>query len=137
MKRALAPLTWWAIGVGYTLALAVIVLPVSWLGTAAYLAASLSLVGATFIAARVHRVNRRFVAAVSAIGAFFALRPSPKDAAPASSGVGQVSELTHSKSTPAAPSARKTAGPTPTPSAMWDLLEWQHDPAFGKYLEPC
>jgi diguanylate cyclase (GGDEF)-like protein len=54
------------------LALCVIVLPVSWLGTAAYLAASLSLVGATFIAARVHRLNRRFVAAVSAIGAFFA-----------------------------------------------------------------
>ena len=57
---------------GYALALCVIVLPVAWLGTAAYLAASLSLVGATVIAARVHRVNRRFVTAVSAIGAFFA-----------------------------------------------------------------
>jgi diguanylate cyclase (GGDEF)-like protein len=54
------------------LAVAVIVLPVDWLGTAAYLCASLSLVGATFLAARVHRVNRRFVAAVSAIGGFFA-----------------------------------------------------------------
>ena len=72
MKRALAPLTWWAIAIGYTLAVAVIVLPVDWLGTAAYLCASLSLVGATFLAARVHRVNRRFVAAVSAIGGFFA-----------------------------------------------------------------
>jgi diguanylate cyclase len=72
LKRALAPLTWWAIGIGYTLALAVIVLPVTWLGTAAYLAASLTLVAATFIAARVHRVNRRFVAAVSAIGGFYA-----------------------------------------------------------------
>jgi diguanylate cyclase (GGDEF)-like protein len=72
LKRALAPLTWWAIGIGYLLALGVIVLPVTWLGTAAYLTASLSLVGATVIAARVHRVNRRFVTAVSAIGAFFA-----------------------------------------------------------------
>ncbi len=72
LKRALAPLTWWAIGIGYLVALGVIVLPVTWLGTAAYLAASLSLVGATVIAARVHRVNRRFVTAVSAIGAFFA-----------------------------------------------------------------
>ncbi|MEP7201546.1 MAG: EAL domain-containing protein, partial [Ilumatobacteraceae bacterium] len=54
------------------LAVAVIVLPVDWLGTAAYLCASLSLVGATILAARVHGVNRRFVAAVSAIGAFFA-----------------------------------------------------------------
>jgi diguanylate cyclase len=72
LKRALAPLTWWAIGIGYTLAFAVVVLPVTWLGTAAYLAASLSLVAATFIAARVHRVNRRFVAAVSAIGGFYA-----------------------------------------------------------------
>ncbi|MEY2401976.1 MAG: hypothetical protein QOJ08_2087 [Ilumatobacteraceae bacterium] len=72
MKRAWAPLTWWAIGIGYALALGVIVLPVTWLGTAAYLAASLSLVAATFIAAKVHRLNRRFVAAVSAIGGFFA-----------------------------------------------------------------
>jgi diguanylate cyclase len=72
MKRALAPLTWWAIGIGYTLALGVIVAPVTWLGTAAYLAASLSLVAATIIAARVHRVNRRFVTAVSAIGGFYA-----------------------------------------------------------------
>ena len=72
LKRALAPLTWWAIGIGYVLAVAVIVLPVDWLGTAAYLCAALSLVGATFVAARVHRVNRRFVAAVSAIGGFFA-----------------------------------------------------------------
>ena len=72
MKRALAPLTWWAIGLGYTLALAVIVLPVTWLGSAAYLTASLTLVVATFVAARVHRVNRRFIAAVSAIGGFFA-----------------------------------------------------------------
>ena len=72
MKRALAPLTWWAIGIGYTLALIVFVVPETWIGTAAYIAASLSLVGATFIAARVHRVNRRFVAAVSAIGGFFA-----------------------------------------------------------------
>jgi diguanylate cyclase (GGDEF)-like protein len=54
------------------LALCVIVLPVTWLGTAAYLAASLSLVTATFIAAKVHHLNRRFVAAVSAIGGFFA-----------------------------------------------------------------
>jgi diguanylate cyclase (GGDEF)-like protein len=72
LKRAWAPLTWWAIGIGYALALGVIVLPVTWLGTAAYLAASLSLVAATFIAAKVHRLNRRFVAAVSAIGGFFA-----------------------------------------------------------------
>jgi diguanylate cyclase (GGDEF)-like protein len=72
LKRALAPLSWWAIGIGCALALGVIVLPVTWLGTAAYLVASLSLVVATFIAARVHRLNRRFVAAVSAIGAFFA-----------------------------------------------------------------
>jgi hypothetical protein len=72
LKRALAPLSWWAIGLGYTLALAVIVLPVTWLGTAAYLTATLTLVAATFVAARVHRVNRRFIAAVSAIGAFFA-----------------------------------------------------------------
>jgi hypothetical protein len=54
------------------LAVAVNVLSVDWLGTAAYLCASLTLVGATFLAARVHRVNRRFVAAVSAIGGFFA-----------------------------------------------------------------
>ncbi|MEO7370781.1 MAG: GGDEF domain-containing protein, partial [Ilumatobacteraceae bacterium] len=54
------------------LALAVIVAPMAWLGTAAYLTATLALVIATFIAARVHRVNRRFVAAVSAIGGFFA-----------------------------------------------------------------
>ena len=72
LKRALAPLTWWAIGIGYVLAVAVIVLPVSWLSTGAYLAASLSLVGATIVAARVHRVNRRFVLAVSAIGGFYA-----------------------------------------------------------------
>ena len=72
MKRALAPLTWWAIGIGYVLALIVIVVPVTWLGSAAYLAASLSLVAATFLAARVHRLNRRFVAAVSAIGGLFA-----------------------------------------------------------------
>ena len=58
MKRALAPLTWWAIGIGYTMALAVIVLPVTWLGTAAYLCSALTLVAATFVAARVHRVNR-------------------------------------------------------------------------------
>ena len=51
MKRALAPLTWWAIGIGYVVALCVIVLPVTWLGTAAYLVASLSLVGATVVAA--------------------------------------------------------------------------------------
>ena len=72
MKRALAPLTWWAIGIGYVVALAVIVLPVSWLGTAAYVFSALWLMIATFIAARVHRVNRRFIATVSAIGGFFA-----------------------------------------------------------------
>ena len=72
MKRALAPLTWWAIGIGYTLAVAVIVLPVAWLGSAAYVCAALFLVLATCIAARVHRVNRRFIASVSAIGGFFA-----------------------------------------------------------------
>jgi diguanylate cyclase (GGDEF)-like protein len=72
LKRALAPLTWWAIGIGYALALAVIVLPVTWLGTAAYLFAASLLVIATIVAARVHRVNRRFIAAVSAIGGFFA-----------------------------------------------------------------
>ncbi len=72
MKRALAPLAWWAIGIGYTLALAVIVLPVTWLGDAAYLAAAFSLVVATCIAARVHHLNRRFVGAVCAIGGFFA-----------------------------------------------------------------
>ena len=72
MKRALAPLTWWVIGIGYTLAVAVIVLPVAWLGNAAYVCASLFLVLATCVAARVHRVNRRFIAAVAAIGGFFA-----------------------------------------------------------------
>ena len=73
MKRALAPITWWAIGVGYTLAVAVIVLPaVTWLGSAAYVCAALFVVLATCVAARVHRVNRRFIAAVSAIGGFFA-----------------------------------------------------------------
>ena len=72
MKRALAPLTWWAVGIGYMLALAVIVLPVAWLGNTAYVFAALSLIVATFVAARVHRVNRRFIAAVSAIGGFFA-----------------------------------------------------------------
>ena len=72
MKRALAPLTWWAIGIGYTLAVAVIVLPVACLGSAAYVCAALFLVLATCIAARVHRVNRRFIASVSAIGGFFA-----------------------------------------------------------------
>jgi hypothetical protein len=72
VKRALAPLTWWVIGIGYTLAVAVIVLPVAWLGNAAYVCASLFLVLATFVAAKVHRVNRRFIAAVAAIGGFFA-----------------------------------------------------------------
>jgi len=72
LKRALAPLTWWAIGIGYTVALAVIVLPVTWLGTVAYVASALALIGATIVAARVHRVNRRFIGTVSAIGAFFA-----------------------------------------------------------------
>ena len=72
MKRALAPLTWWAIGIGYVLALLVIVLPVAWLGTRRLRRAALFLVLATCIAARVHRVNRRFIAAVSAIGGFFA-----------------------------------------------------------------
>jgi diguanylate cyclase (GGDEF)-like protein len=54
------------------LALAVIVLPVTWLGNTIYVFAALSLIVATFVAARVHRVNRRFIAAVSAIGGFFA-----------------------------------------------------------------
>ncbi|MDP9463798.1 MAG: diguanylate cyclase, partial [Actinomycetota bacterium] len=72
MKRVLAPFTWWAIGIGYILALAVLVLPVNWLGTAAYLFAAVGLIGATFVAARVHHVNGRFVAAVGAIGGFFA-----------------------------------------------------------------
>jgi len=72
MKRALAPFTWWAIGIGYALATIVIVLPADWLSTAAYVVAALFLVVATFIAARVHRVNRRFIATVSAIGGFFA-----------------------------------------------------------------
>src|SRR6476620_3701471 len=72
MKRALAPLTWWAIGIGYALALIAIVLPQDWLSTAAYVVSALSLVVATFVAARVHRVNRRFITTVSAIGGFFA-----------------------------------------------------------------
>ncbi|HEY7627852.1 MAG TPA: EAL domain-containing protein [Ilumatobacteraceae bacterium] len=72
MKRALAPLTWWAIGIGYVLALAIVSTRVSWLGTAAYVAAALALVAATFVAAKVHRVNRKFIAAVGAIGSFFA-----------------------------------------------------------------
>src|SRR3954452_11535992 len=72
MKRALAPLTWWAIGIGCALAVAVIVLPADWLGTAAYVLAALFLVVATFVAARAHGANRRFIATVSAIGAYFA-----------------------------------------------------------------
>ena len=48
------------------------VLPVTWLGDAAYLAAAFSLVVATCIAARVHHLNGRFVGAVCAIGGFFA-----------------------------------------------------------------
>ena len=72
MKRALAPLTWWAVGIGYALAGGVIVLHATWFGTAAYLAAALVLVTATFVAARVHRVNRKFIATAGAIGGFFA-----------------------------------------------------------------
>ncbi|MEY2553891.1 MAG: hypothetical protein QOC57_1751, partial [Ilumatobacteraceae bacterium] len=72
LKRALAPLTWWAIGIGYAMAIVVIVLPGTWFGTAAYLCAALVLVAATFVAARVHRVNGKFIATVGAIGGFFA-----------------------------------------------------------------
>src|ERR1700704_1267282 len=50
LKRALAPLTWWAIGIGYALAVGVFVLPGTWFGTAAYLFAALVLVAATFVA---------------------------------------------------------------------------------------
>ncbi len=72
LKRALAPLTWWAVGIGFALAAAVVALPDTWVGTAAYLVAALILVIATFVAARVHRVNRKFIVAVGAIGGFFA-----------------------------------------------------------------
>ena len=72
LKRALAPLTWWAIGIGYALATVIVIVRVAWLGTAAYLCAAAVLVAATFVAARVHRVNRRFIATVGAIGGFFA-----------------------------------------------------------------
>ncbi|MGZ4740987.1 MAG: diguanylate cyclase domain-containing protein, partial [Ilumatobacteraceae bacterium] len=51
----------------------VVILRVAWVGTAAYLCAASVLVGATFVAARVHRVNRRFIATVGAIGGFFAV----------------------------------------------------------------
>ena len=92
MKRALAPLTWWAIGIGYVLALAVIVLPVTWLGTAAYVVSALWLMLATFVAARVHRVNRRFIATVSAIGGFFAASQIV-DSLGDSSTFGRISDL--------------------------------------------
>jgi diguanylate cyclase len=72
MKRALAPLTWWAIGIGYTAALAVVVLPVSWLPDAAYVTAALSLSIAAVICRRVHGLSGKFTIAVTAIGVFFA-----------------------------------------------------------------
>ncbi|HSB85278.1 MAG TPA: EAL domain-containing protein [Ilumatobacteraceae bacterium] len=72
MKRALAPLTWWAIGIGYVLALAIVSIRASWLSTAAYLCSALVLVAATVVAAKVHRVNPKFIAAVGGIGSFFA-----------------------------------------------------------------
>jgi diguanylate cyclase (GGDEF)-like protein len=47
-------------------------MPSTWVGTAAYVFAALVLVIATVVAARVHRVNRKFIATVAAIGGFFA-----------------------------------------------------------------
>ena len=92
MKPALATVAWWVVGVGYAVAISVLVLDLRWLPAAAYVFAAGGLVAATGIAAVISRVNGKFIAAVAAIGCFFAASQAV-DSAGTTSGFSRASDV--------------------------------------------